>query len=140
MPNYDDIIHTKAPIPLRHGRMPVEDRAAQFAPFAALTGYEAAVEEAGRQTRGKVELDENEKALLDRKLRYLKSRLADPPAVRICCFVPDLRKAGGSYCDFEGYVVRFEQLPLGLRLSTGEFLPLDDIVEIEIETKKMEED
>ena len=63
MPNYDDIIHTKAPIPLRHGRMPVEDRAAQFAPFAALTGYEAAVEEAGRQTERKVELDENEKAL-----------------------------------------------------------------------------
>ncbi|MBQ4566036.1 MAG: hypothetical protein IJA48_06785 [Oscillospiraceae bacterium] len=138
MPNYDDIIHTKAPIPLRHGRMPVEDRAAQFAPFAALTGYEAAVEEAGRQTRSKVELDENEKALLDRKLRYLKSRLADPPPVRICCFVPDLRKAGGSYCELEGYVVRFEQLPPGLRLSTGDFLPLDDIVGIELPERKEE--
>ena len=140
MPNYDDIIHTKAPIPLRHGRMPVEDRAAQFAPFAALTGYEAAVAEAGRQTERKVELDENEKALLDRKLRYLKSRLSNPPPVRICCFVPDLRKAGGSYCDFEAYVVRFEQLPPGLRLSTGDFLPLDDILEIEIEAKKAGEE
>ncbi len=138
MPNYDDIIHTKAPIPLRHGRMPIADRAAQFAPFSALTGYEAAVEEAGRRTDRRVELDENEQALLDRKLRYLRSRLSDPPPVRICCFVPDLRKSGGSYCDFEGRIVRFEQLPPGLHLSTGEFLPMEDILEIEIPERKEE--
>ena len=132
MPNYDDIIHTKAPIPLRRGRMPLEDRAAQFAPFAALTGYEAAVEEAGRLTASPVELDENEKARLDRKLRYLKRCLETPPPVRIRFYVPDLRKAGGSFCEVESRVIRFEQLPPGLRLATGEFLPIDSITEIEI--------
>lgn len=132
MGSYDDIMHIQAPIPLRHGRMPIEDRAAQFAPFAALTGYEAVVEEAGRQTDRRVELDENEKVLLDRKLRYLKERLYDPPRVRIRYFSPDLRKEGGAYLWEEGQVVRLERLPPGLRLATGYFIPLWDIIELEI--------
>ena len=132
MPNYDDIIHIKAPIPLRHPRMPVEDRAAQFAPFAALTGYEAAVAEAGRETERAVELDENEIALLDRKLHFLRERLYDPPTVKLRYFTPDLRKEGGAYLETEAHVVRFEQFPPGLWLSTGDFLPLEYLTELEI--------
>lgn len=132
MASYDDIIHTKAPIPLRHGRMPVEDRAAQFAPFAALTGYEAAVAEAGRETEQAVELDENEIALLDRKLRFLRERMYDPPTVKLRYFTPDRRKAGGAYREIETKIIRFEQLPPGLWLSTGDFLPLEHLTELEI--------
>ena len=132
MTSYDDIIHIKAPIPLRHARMPVEDRAAQFAPFAALTGYEAAVAEAGRRTERAIELDENEMALLDRKLRFLREQSHPGPTVKLRYFMPDLRKEGGAYRETEAQILRFEQFPPGLWLSTGEFVALEYLTELEI--------
>ena len=94
---YSDIINLPHPESRTHPRMPRSDRAAQFAPFAALTGYDDAVAEAGRLTSSKIELDENELERLDRALAYLTEHQAAHPAVTVTYFVPDDKKSGGAY-------------------------------------------
>ena len=94
---YDDIIALPHPTSRRHPRMPAIDRAAQFAPFAALTGYAAAVKETARETEAFTELAEDEAAALDRQLRLLEERVRERPWVVLTCFQPDQRKAGGAY-------------------------------------------
>ena len=98
----DDIIHLPHHVSQNHPQMPLRDRAAQFAPFAALTGYEAAVGETARLTAERRELDAQEAAELNRRLTDLAARLKDRPEVTIEYFVPDERKAGGANCDFRG--------------------------------------
>ena len=93
---YDDIIHLPHHVSATRPRMPMLDRAAQFSPFVALTGYEAAVRETARLTDQRVELDESAKAELDRKLRLLLS-LPGQPEASITYFRPDERKEGGAY-------------------------------------------
>ena len=82
--------------------MPLNERAAQFSPFAALSGYEAAITEAGRLTESFRELDENEKAALDEMLQYLQKNKAAHPEIVISHFVPDEVKEGGAYVETEG--------------------------------------
>ena len=94
--SYQDMLHLQRPISRRHAPMSMEDRAAQFAPFAALTGYEAAVEEAARLTDRQAELAEDESERLDAALRRLAADESGSP-VRITYFRPDSRKAGGAY-------------------------------------------
>lgn len=86
---YDDIIHLPHPVSEKHPRMPMLDRAAQFSPFAALTGYEEAIYETGRLTEEKTDLGEEEKAILDRKQRLLLEKLDELPALTVTFFVPD---------------------------------------------------
>lgn len=93
---YDDIINLPRHISKRP-HMKVSDRAAQFAPFAALTGHDAAIKETARLTDEKIELDENAKSILDEKLRIINEHLNDHPSVSITFFQPDNRKSGGSY-------------------------------------------
>lgn len=95
--NYDDIIHMPHHTSPNRRRMTNIERGAQFSPFAALTGYEAAVEEAAGLTDEKRELSEDMKAILDAKLQILAEHLDDEPIVTITYFVPDNKKAGGSY-------------------------------------------
>ena len=85
---YGDIIHLPHPVSEKHPRMPMQDRAAQFSPFAALTGYEEAIYETGRLTEERAELDEEEKAILDRKQRLLLEKLDEFPALTVTYFVP----------------------------------------------------
>ena len=92
---YGDIIHLPHPVSEKHPRMPMQDRAAQFSPFAALTGYEEAIYETGRLTEEKTELGEEEKAILDRKQQLLLEKLDERPTLTVTYFVPDEKKSGG---------------------------------------------
>ena len=97
---YDDIIHLSRPVSRRHPPMPLAKRAAQFAPFAALTGYEAVIEEASRLTARQIELDEDAKAELNRVLLELADRTdaaGEPVQVELTWFEPDGLKLGGAY-------------------------------------------
>ena len=96
MGNYDDIINLKRPIS-KHPKMSLYQRSAQFAPFAALTGYEGQVKETARLTDKRIELDEEMKLILDLKIQVIKEMLSDNPEVEITYFIPDTRKDGGKY-------------------------------------------
>jgi hypothetical protein len=127
---YDDIIGLPHPEPVKHPRMDEMTRAAQFAPFAALTGYEDVIEETGRLTDRRIELDENEKALLDEKLQLLFEQKDAHPKVCITSFVPDEKKAGGAYVQTVGRVKKLDAYERVLIMEEGSRLPLDDIVDI----------
>ena len=96
MGNYDDIINLKRPIS-KHPKMSLYQRSAQFAPFAALTGYEGQVKETARLTDRRIELDEEMKLILDLKIQVIKEMLSDNPEVEITYFIPDTIKDGGKY-------------------------------------------
>ena len=93
---YDDIINLPHHVSKTRPQMSMVDRAAQFSPFAALTGYDAAIKETGRLTDEKVNLSEEEKEALDRKQQILMEWLGDHPALTITFFVPDEKKSGGA--------------------------------------------
>lgn len=128
---YDDIIDLPHPTSTKHPRMPLADRAAQFSPFAALTGHEAAIRETARLTDRRVELDEDEKAALDRKLRLLTEHLEERPAVRITYFQADQRKDGGSYETADGSIKKLDDVERVVVMTDGRRIPIDDIYEIE---------
>ena len=94
---YNDIIDLPHHISTTRPRMSMLDRAAQFSPFAALTGYDAAIKETGRLTGQRIELTEECRAVLDRKQQVLLENLAEHPEVSVTYFVPDERKSGGAY-------------------------------------------
>ena len=102
MSSYEDIIDL--PYPRKRQRMSNSDRSAQFSPFAALTGFGAAIMETARLTDRKIELDEGGKALLDEKLRKIEDEICDQPEVTVTYFRQDLRKAGGAYLQKRGRV------------------------------------
>lgn len=123
---YDDIIHLPHHVSRNHPQMPHRDRAAQFAPFAALTGYEAAVGETARQTTERRELDAQEAAELNRRLTDLAARLKDRPEVTIEYFVPDDRKAGGAYVTVTGRMRHISVARMTLVMD-GTEIPMEDI-------------
>ena len=127
---YDDIIRLPHHVSQNHPQMPLRDRAAQFAPFAALTGYEAAVGETARLTAVKRELDAQEAAELNRRLATLISRLPDRPEVTIEYFVPDERKSGGAYVTVTGQVRHISVSERLLVMEDGTAIPLNDIATI----------
>ena len=106
---YDDMIHLPHYQSKTRKRMSVSDRAAQFAPFAALTGHDEAVKETARLTEGYVELDEYELEELNRKLLYLQEHLDEKPQVTVTFFVPDAKKSGGAYRIVSGTVKKLLQ-------------------------------
>lgn len=128
--NYEDIIHLPHHVSQTRPQMPMEDRAAQFSPFAALTGYDAAIKETARQTQERVELDEYEKEALNEQLQLLAERLPDAPPVRITYFQPDTRKEGGAYVNHEGIVKRIAAYERMLIMTDRVSIPLDEIIEI----------
>ena len=130
---YDDIIALPHPTSRRHPRMPAADRAAQFAPFAALTGYAAAVKETARETEAFTELAEDEAATLDRQLRLLEERIRERPWVVLTCFQPDQRKAGGAYVEVQGRVKRMDAAAGVITLEDGREIPVSYILEIKEE-------
>ena len=105
MGKYDDIINLPHHVSATRPRMSMIDRAAQFSPFAALTGYDAAIKETGRLTDRRIELTEDSRAAMDRKQQLLVENLADHPEVSVTYFVPDERKAGGAYITVTGRVI-----------------------------------
>ena len=114
---YDDIIDLPHHVSKVHPQMPLSARAAQFSPFAALTGYEDVIGETVRMTEPKRELDESEKAELDRKLGILASRLRERPVIRMEYFIPDERKDGGEYVSKSCSIVRIS--PMSFSATSG---------------------
>ena len=130
---YDDIINLPHHVSATRPRMSMIDRAAQFRPFAALTGYDAAIKETGRLTDERIELTEDSRAILDRKQQLLVDNLADHPEVAVTYFVPDGRKAGGAYITVTGRVKKVDDYQRLLLLSDDTKIPLDEILDMESE-------
>ena len=128
---YDDIIHLPHHVSKEHPHMPLRDRAAQFSPFAALVGYEEVVAESARRTTAKRELDESEKAELDRRLAVIAVHLAEKPEIEVEYFVRDARKDGGEYVSKKGIVARIRPVERKLMLADGTAIPLQDIAGID---------
>ena len=125
---YDDIINLPHPTSARHPRMPMADRAAQFSPFAALVGHGAAIHETARLTERKIELTEEEKAVLDEKLRLLLD--AGGEAV-FTYFLPDEKKNGGSYVTAAGSIKTLDLRSRRIVLTDGAVIPVENLLEIE---------
>ena len=127
---YDDIIHMERPASRHHVPMPLENRAAQFAPFAALTGYDDAVDEAARITGSRIELSEEMKGELDMKLSEIASHIAEHPEVSVTYFVPDLHKDGGEYVTVTGAVRKINLTERQIVLENIGAISIDDVLEL----------
>ena len=127
---YADIINLPHHTSPNRPRMPEADRAAQFSPFAALTGYDATVAEAGRLTDSEHCLSEDAKTVLNEKMQMILDRLSDRPVVTITHFVPDSRKSGGAYVTTTGVVNEISALTRAVVLEDKTSIPIDRILEI----------
>ena len=125
---YDDIINLPHHVSSRHPQMPMMNRAAQFSPFAALTGYEDAVRETARLTDEKIELDEYEKEELDRKIQWIGSHLDEHIPVSITYFQPDYRKAGGTYEEIIDTIRKINVYEHEILLTKGTKIPIMNIL------------
>ena len=125
MGSYDDIIHLPHHRSQTHAPMPLQDRAAQFAPFAALTGYGTALQETARLTEQRAELTESEKADLDRRLQLLSDHLAAQPEITVTYFRPDERKDGGAYVTVTDIVKKIDPYERVLVLQNGLCIAID---------------
>ena len=128
---YDDIIDLPHHVSERHPRMPMLDRAAQFSPFAALTGYDAAIIETARLTDQKRELTEEQKQEISKGLRELRERIKNDPAVTVTFFQPDDRKSGGAYRTVTGEAKKVDAYLGVLLLTDGTAIPFDSILSLE---------
>ena len=129
---YDDIIRQPHPDSSKHPRMSLYDRAAQFSPFAALTGHSAAIAETGRLTDRRVELDEYEMARVDTELQRLQELLPSRPTASITYFVPDERKNGGSYRTVTGSAKRIDAVNGVIQMADRQCIPIADGISIDI--------
>jgi len=129
---YDDIIHLSRPDSGRRARMPRYDRAAQFSPFAALTGFDAAIQETGRLTDQRIELDEGGKQLLDEQMQAVLEILDTQPKVKVVWFRYDERKAGGTYVSTTGHVKKVDTYHERMIFTDGQSIPLGEIHSIVI--------
>lgn len=128
---YDDIIHLPHHTSATRPRMPAIDRAAQFSPFAALTGYDAVIQETARLTDRPAELDESRKAMLNEKLQLLLETAVEKPETVITYFVPDSRKDGGAYVRAAGRVAKVDTVRGVVVLADGTSIEFSKIYEIE---------
>ncbi len=129
MSRYDDIINLPYPFVKTRPSMPVSDRAAQFAPFAALTGHDAAVQETARLTDRKIILDEYEKAELDSRLKFIENT-AEPVLTEITYFRPDERKSGGEYVTARGYILKVDTVKKIIIMQDEREILVDDVLSI----------
>lgn len=128
---YDDIIDLPRHISKKRPQMSMIDRAAQFSPFAALTGYEAAIQETARLTEEQSFLDEDSKAELDRRLRVLTEQHIDKPEVDITYFQPDEKKEGGAYVTASGRIKKIDDVERTVCLMDGRKILIEQIVNVE---------
>lgn len=127
---YDDIIGLSHHVSPTRSRMSIIDRAAQFSPFAALTGHNEAVRETERLTDERIELDENKKTILNEKLQIIMEKQKEQPEITFTFFMPDSRKNGGKYVDITGVVKKIDEIERCVRLMDGTRIFIDDLFEI----------
>ena len=120
------MLHLPHPVSAARPRMALQDRAAQFSPFAALTGYDDALRETARLTERFIELDEDGKQEIDRQISYLQQHPLDTVPVKIIYFVPDEKKDGGSYTAVEGCVRKIDENTKSLQIQ-GTEIPVERI-------------
>lgn len=130
--NYDDIIDLPHHVSATRPQMSMMDRAAQFSPFAALTGYDAAIKETARLTDQKIDLDDYEKEEINDKIQLITEHLGEDFEVVITYFQPDSRKAGGAYVDAVGIVKKIDEYDRVIILQDGKKIPIDDILDIDM--------
>lgn len=131
MGKYDDILYLSHPVSRNHPQMPILDRAAQFAPFAALTGHSAAIKETARFTTQKINLDEDTRWKLDLKQQILKEMIRNHPEIIVTYFKQDERKAGGCYLTITGILKKIDEQEQMLCMYDGRRISVSDILEIE---------
>ncbi len=128
---YDDIIHLPHHVSPKRARMSMVDRGAQFSPFAALVGYDAAIQETARLVDQAIELDEGGKELLDERLRMVMERAEECPEITATYFRPDLYKAGGAYVSFTGKVKKVDGYTHAILFTDGTAIDFDSIISID---------
>ena len=128
---YADIINLPHHELTTRQRMPRINRAASFAPFAALTGYDDAVRETARLTSERIELDEGTKEILNNKLRIALDKAGEQPEISITYFLPDKKKSGGAYVTVKAVIKRIDEYERLVILTDKSTIPIDDIYEIE---------
>lgn len=129
---YDDIINLPHHVSATRPQMSMHDRAAQFSPFAALTGYDDAVEETARLTDEQYELSEDARNRLDEQLKLIADRIDEQPEIEITYFVPDEKKNGGAYFTFKGNLRRIDEYAMELVFTEGTRINLDYISDINV--------
>jgi len=129
--NYDDIIHLPHHVSKKHPQMTMLNRAAQFAPFAALTGHDAAIQETARLTSSQRLLDDSDNEILDRKMSIIRAKLAESPTLTLIYFQPDEHKNGGAYKSVTGQLKKIDDYLHTLILSDETTIPISSIFEIE---------
>lgn len=125
--NYDDMIHLPHHVSKRHPQMPLLNRAAQFSPFAALTGHDAAIQEAARLTDSFTELSEDRKTQLDEQLQLIRENLDRKPECEILYFQPDEKKNGGAYKTVHGRIKKIDEYGRRIIFTDGTAVPVDHL-------------
>ena len=128
---YDDILSLPHPVSAKRQRLSSQQRAAQFAPFAALTGFDAAIDETARLTERQVALGEEDLMDLDEKLRFLSEVSGEHPALTVTYYLPDEKKAGGAYATVSGVMKKLRLYERELILTDGAVIPLDAILHLD---------
>ena len=133
MSEYDDIIHLPHHVSRIHPQMSMEDRAAQFSPFAALTGYDAAIAETARLRDLRVELDEYERQALYENLPFISEHLKEHPKISITYFIPDHCKEGGEYVTVTGNIKKLDDYEHSIVLMDGSRILMEDVTMIDMD-------
>lgn len=124
---YDDIINMPHHVSMTRSHMSALDRAAQFSPFAALTGHDAAIKETARLTNERIDLDESSRELLDEKLLILQEHLEEQPKVSITYFKQDEKKSGGEYQSVTNKIIKLNEYENTILLEDGTIIPIKDV-------------
>ena len=127
---YDDIINLPHHKSKKHPPMSLYARSAQFAPFAALTGYEDAVMETARETGEQIEIDDEIKRILDSKIQLLTEQIKKRPEVSITYFIQDTKKDGGKYITAQGIVKKIDEYKQCIILADNTKIPINEIINI----------
>lgn len=128
---YEDIVNLTRPVSKKHPQPIMSDRAARFAPFAAITDYEEMVLEEARETEERIVLDENALSLLNEKLNVLQEFQDKTPEIKVTYFEPDKKKSGGSYITVKGTAGRLDPYKKLLTVGDGKKIPIEDICALE---------
>lgn len=132
MSKYDNIINLPRYELKNHKRMSMESRAAQFSPFAALTGYSESVKETARLTNEKIVLSDDMKSKIDMKLQLIEEHINERPEITIIHFVKDLKKSGGDYFEYTGNVRRIDKVGSKIIFADKKVIYLNDIYDINL--------
>lgn len=130
MDDYSDIINLSRPVSKRP-RMSLEQRSAQFAPFAALTGYEGQVKETARLTNKKIEINEELKEILNKKIQLIQEKIKEQPQIEITYFIPDSKKDGGRYETICNAIQKIDMYTNEIIMLDGTRIDIDDIIDIQ---------